>query len=722
MARRRRGNYGRGPLQTGPGRSYPVELRLRVIQEVMERGASRLAVSRLFGISISTINTWVDLYEAGGLDALIPRQSGPTAEKSTHAPAKRDAVVEMREANPDYGTRRIRDMLARFDGLGVSETQVRAILHEAGLIEEQAPTGPREHPPRRFERAEPNQLWQSDIFTFLLRKHERLYLVGFMDDHSRYIVSFALAHHQKSNLVMEALSRGIAEYGTPKEVLTDQGRQYTAWRGETEFEEELRKHGIRHVKSRPQHPQTLGKIERFWKTLWDEFLSRTVFADFADCHRRIVHYINAYNFQRPHQALEGLVPADRFFRAAPHVREAIEQGVADNEMRLAREQPPRKPFYLVGRLGDRDVSISAQGDALKVQLGDDQQVIALRKDQDDDHDKKATQTQRKDTKATAAADPIPPTGAVGPRRDGPQEVSDDLERALRRSLSLGRDRAGADLERLLLRSRGAGAGSDVGGSDAGRRESGVEPAGTHHAARGAVQEARAGQAPQREAPSSDEARDQTGDGEDHGGQAAQETDVCKLDAPWEQAFAELDEEPERFIERVRLGVDPDEGWRGRALRWDRKLAGASALDYERPAEVCGGQKDEDVHADAGSARGDSGEIHGGDAGAVGRDDRVGRSAQARHEPQSIPNDDAQGDGGDDRGDDAKVTGPKAAAGAAGEAAGRAREAQTRERQAQDASGLDAPDAGARGGHLQSADRPSDEREGEQAKSEEDEPR
>jgi hypothetical protein len=75
-------------------------------------------------------------------------------------------------------------------------------------------------------------------------------------------VGHALARHQRSVLVMEALARGIARYGTPKEVLTDQGRQYTAWRETTEFEEELRRNGIRHVKSRPQHPQTLGKIER----------------------------------------------------------------------------------------------------------------------------------------------------------------------------------------------------------------------------------------------------------------------------------------------------------------------------------------------------------------------------------------------------------------------------------------------------------------------------
>jgi hypothetical protein len=81
-------------------------------------------------------------------------------------------------------------------------------VHEEGLIPEgPAETGPREHPERRFERAAPNQLWQSDIFTFLLRRQERLYVAAFLDDHSRYLVSFALAHHQKSSLVLEAQQR-----------------------------------------------------------------------------------------------------------------------------------------------------------------------------------------------------------------------------------------------------------------------------------------------------------------------------------------------------------------------------------------------------------------------------------------------------------------------------------------------------------------------------------
>ena len=186
----------------------------------------------------------------------------------------------------------------------------------------------------RFERAEPNQLWQSDIFTFLLRRHERLYVAAFLDDYSRYMVSLVVSHHQRASLVLEALTRGIADYGAPREVLTDQGRQYVSWRGETEFAEELRRQGIRHIKSRPHHPQTQGKIERFWKTLWEEFLSRTVFADFGDCQRRIELYVQAYNFRRPHQGIEGLVPADRFFRAAPQVRAGDRAG-----SRIERARP-----------------------------------------------------------------------------------------------------------------------------------------------------------------------------------------------------------------------------------------------------------------------------------------------------------------------------------------------------------------------------------------------
>ncbi|HEY6909601.1 MAG TPA: hypothetical protein VI356_09545, partial [Myxococcales bacterium] len=80
---------------------------------------------------------------------------------------RREAVWALKKAHPDYGTRRIRDVLKRVEAIGTSESEVRRMLHEAGLMEAPTKTPTEELLPRRFERAGPNQLWQSDIFTFL---------------------------------------------------------------------------------------------------------------------------------------------------------------------------------------------------------------------------------------------------------------------------------------------------------------------------------------------------------------------------------------------------------------------------------------------------------------------------------------------------------------------------------------------------------------------------
>src|SRR5262245_22274013 len=366
---------------TRGGREVPVEMKLRAVQERL-RGTPQRDVAKAFGVSEAAVTKWLSQFRQDGAEGLMGRRGGQPKRPSRPTP-QRERIVELKKSHEDWGTRRIRDVLRRFEALGVSEQQVRKILHEEGLIQAAPVVVDRDHGPRRFERSAPNQLWQSDIFTFLHRRQERLYVCVFMDDHSRFVVGHALAHHQKSVLVMEAFERGVAAFNQPEEVLTDNGRQYTVWRGETEFEIALKRLGIRHIRSRPQHPQTLGKVERFWKTLWDEFLGRTVFAHYVDAQHRLEHFVKHYNFQRPHQALDGAVPADRYFRAAAHVRAEIERQVAANALRLALEQPPRKPFYVVGQLGDQHLSIAAGGTGLEVRVGDTSQTIPLKEHDDE---------------------------------------------------------------------------------------------------------------------------------------------------------------------------------------------------------------------------------------------------------------------------------------------------------------------------------------------------
>jgi hypothetical protein len=189
-------------------------------------------------------------------------------------------------------------------------------------------------------------------------------------------VSFTLALHQKQDLVTEALLSGISRFGKPKEVLTDQGRQYFAWRGKSGFQKLLDKQGIQHVVARSHHPQTVGKCERFWKTVQEEFWSRAKPQDLEEARERMTHFIAHYNHHRPHQGIGGLVPADRFFGAEDAVRDALEAQHAQNELLLALAQEPRRPVYLVGRIGERSVSLHGERGKLVIN-GPDGEVQAL---------------------------------------------------------------------------------------------------------------------------------------------------------------------------------------------------------------------------------------------------------------------------------------------------------------------------------------------------------
>jgi transposase InsO family protein len=112
------------------------------------------------------------------------------------------------------------------------------------------------------------------------------------------VVGLELYRSQTADQVLEVYRRAVGEYGVAKEVLTDQGRQYTNWRGKTRFERELVKDRVRHIKSQPHHPMTLGKIERFWKTIYEEFLIRAQFGSFEKP-RRIRQWVQYYNLATP---------------------------------------------------------------------------------------------------------------------------------------------------------------------------------------------------------------------------------------------------------------------------------------------------------------------------------------------------------------------------------------------------------------------------------------
>jgi transposase InsO family protein len=342
---------------------FSPQQRLLILDAWLRSGLPARDFAPLVGLSRHTLYAWKQRFDQLGPAGLVAQPRGGPSGSRLPELTKR-TILLLKQSHPDWGCQKISDMLLRGPALPASPGAVARVLAEAGYTSEDNPApGPHDPPVRHFERARPNQLWQSDLFTFILkRQNRRVYLVAFMDDHSRFITGYGLHASQSSALVLETLRAALTSYGCPEEILTDNGSQYVTWRGKSAFSRELDKRGIKQVVARPRHPQTLGKIERFWGSLWRECLETAVFLDLADAVRRIGLYIDHHNFQRPHQGIGGLVPADRYFGAADEVRRALQARVAANALELARNGLPRQPFYMAGQVGGQGFSLHAEGE------------------------------------------------------------------------------------------------------------------------------------------------------------------------------------------------------------------------------------------------------------------------------------------------------------------------------------------------------------------------
>jgi len=410
----------RGKTQKRKRQSFSPEFKLKVARLYLEEGYPRTLIAEEFKVAASSVGRWARQYRQYGEAGLQPKpRRSPRTGLSKDV---REKIIDLKRSNPAYGTRRISDVLKRFFLIRTSKSTVRRTLSEEGLIKKQKAKPKKNTPkPRFFERSRPNQLWQSDIMTFRLAGRNA-YLIGFMDDYSRYITGLGLYRSQTAAHVLETYRRGIAEYGVPREMLTDNGRQYTNWRGKTRFEQEMKKDRVKHIKSRPHHPMTLGKIERFWKSIQNEFLFRTQFDSFEQAVARCAFWIKYYNYKRPHQGIGGLCPADRFFEIQHELKQTLEKGVEENALELALRGRPVDPFYMVGRMGGQSVVIRAEKGKVKMLVdGKDQEkelVYDARKGIKNENDQTLPQNIRSTTENNGSSVDLDGTADFSPGLSG----------------------------------------------------------------------------------------------------------------------------------------------------------------------------------------------------------------------------------------------------------------------------------------------------------------
>jgi transposase InsO family protein len=353
------------------GRRYGFEIKLRCVKLYLEEGLPLSLLAKEVGASTDGVRRWVKAYQERGEEGLRNAVRSSGSRRRLPSPVRKK-IIEIKKREPFFGVQRISHLLKRVFFLSASPETVRRTLQEESLIIPSRKKQSRNiSRPRFFERSTPNQMWQGDIFTFRLGGRYA-YLVGMIDDYSRYMVGLDLYRSQTADQVIEVYRRAVGEYGVPKEVLTDRGRQYTNWRGTTRFERELGKDRVKYIKSQAHHPMTLGKIERFWKTVYEEFLVRAQFGSFEEAKERVRQWVQYYNHKRPHQGIGGLFPADRYFEIQGELRKVMEQGIAENVLEMALRGKPREPFYMVGRMEGQSVVLRAEKGKLRLRVDDEE--------------------------------------------------------------------------------------------------------------------------------------------------------------------------------------------------------------------------------------------------------------------------------------------------------------------------------------------------------------
>ncbi|BBY43343.1 hypothetical protein MCEL_16380 [Mycolicibacterium celeriflavum] len=269
-------------------------------------------------ISRQTFYKWRRRFGEDGLDGLEERSRRPISSPGQTAAEVEEAVLRKRkqllEAGLDHGPQSIVWTLQREKHPQVpSRATVWRILTRHGVIVAQPQKRPKSAT-KRFCFTRPNDCWQSDWTQWMLADGTAVAIAGTLDDHSRYLPALAAdIGHGTAELVWSTMLAGITECGVPAMSLTDNGIVYTGRRKgyEASFEANLRALGTRTINSTPFHPQTCGKIERFWQTLKKWLRARPAPATIDELNELLNQFREFYNYHRPHRALRGATPAKR---------------------------------------------------------------------------------------------------------------------------------------------------------------------------------------------------------------------------------------------------------------------------------------------------------------------------------------------------------------------------------------------------------------------------
>jgi putative transposase len=290
-----------------------MEQRREFVRLAMQEGANRRELCRRFGIHPDTGYKWLDRFAAGDAE-LADRSRRPHTSPGRSDAAIEAQVLSVRAAHPAWGARKIVSCLARDGTRPPAASTVHAILQRHGLIIR--PPGASAGPHQRFEKEAPNLLWQMDFKGWVrLTDGMHCHPLTIVDDHSRFAPCLAACANEQNGTVQGHLETTFRRYGLPNAIFVDNGAPWGDASGGqhwTRLGVWLLKLGVQLLHSRPYHPQSRGKNERFHRTLIAEVFALRILRDLAEAQCAFDEWREVYNFIRPHEALDQQVPASRY--------------------------------------------------------------------------------------------------------------------------------------------------------------------------------------------------------------------------------------------------------------------------------------------------------------------------------------------------------------------------------------------------------------------------
>jgi transposase InsO family protein len=266
-----------------------------------------------FGISRQAGYKTLKRYKAKGEEGLLSLSRRPLSSPKKISLEIEEKIIAIRIKHPTWGARKINSILKSKIENCPSISTISAILKRSGYIETEESLKRKKL--IRFEREYANDLWQMDFKgKFRLENDARCFPLTIIDDYSRFSLGLKSCANERTNTVLKHLYAIFSEYGLPNQFNVDNGNPWgnscivkhtylTVW---------LMKLGIKVTHSRPRHPQTNGKLERFHRTLKEDVINRNQIQDFDHAQELFNDWREIYNHERPHEAIGMIPPIKRY--------------------------------------------------------------------------------------------------------------------------------------------------------------------------------------------------------------------------------------------------------------------------------------------------------------------------------------------------------------------------------------------------------------------------